>query len=61
MDQATEERFTQFLLTKAVEAEEKAGIDYRKFQRLLNSQGSARAVGNLISLRNSWKLDTRFA
>ena len=49
MDHATEERFTQFLLTKAMEAEEKAGVDYRKFQRLLNSQGSARAVGNLIS------------
>ncbi|MCR1767719.1 HNH endonuclease [Burkholderia glumae] len=49
MDRATEERFTQFLLTKAAEAEEKAGIDYSKFERLLNSQGSERAVGRLIS------------
>ncbi|WP_316151556.1 HNH endonuclease [Cupriavidus sp. BIC8F] len=49
MDRATEERFTRFLLTKAVEAEEKAGIDYRKFEGLLNSQGSEGAVGRLIS------------
>ncbi|AHI72891.1 restriction endonuclease-like protein [Burkholderia pseudomallei] len=49
MDRATEERFTQFLLTKAVEAEEQAGIDYRKFERLLSSQGSKEAVGRLIS------------
>lgn len=49
MDRATEERFTQFLLAKAVQAEETAGVDYSKFERLLNSQGSEEAVGRLIS------------
>ncbi|MGF6997269.1 HNH endonuclease [Paraburkholderia sp. GAS32] len=55
MDRATEESFTQFLLEKARVAQDKAGIDYKAFERLLNVDGSANAVGRLMSRRDYTK------
>jgi hypothetical protein len=55
VDRVTEERFTQFLLEKARVAQDKAGVDYKTFERLLNVDGSASAVGRLMSRKDYTK------